>query len=92
LPLVLFDIRSYGALVGRLIVPSFILPAAAPLIYAVVIDRIGNAGALYLSTGIACVTLLAAGVLWVLFPGGETRSVAEPMPGKPVERSQRGTL
>ncbi|WP_407146671.1 MFS transporter [Bradyrhizobium sp. ORS 86] len=68
LPLILFDHRSYGTIVGRLIVPSFILPAAAPLIYAIVIDRVGNAGALYLSTGLAVVTLLAAGLLKVLFP------------------------
>ncbi|WP_236000615.1 hypothetical protein, partial [Bradyrhizobium uaiense] len=27
--MILFDHRSYGTLVGRLIVPSFILPAAA---------------------------------------------------------------
>ncbi|WP_407164858.1 MFS transporter [Bradyrhizobium sp. ORS 111] len=68
LPLILFDHRSYGTIVGRLIVPSFILPAAAPLIYAIVIDRVGDAGALYLSTGLAVVTLLAAGLLKVLFP------------------------
>ncbi|MHC1943156.1 MFS transporter [Bradyrhizobium sp. UFLA06-06] len=68
LPLILFDHRSYGTLVGRLIVPSFILPAAAPLIYAIVIDRFGDASALYLSTGLALVTLLAAILLRLLFP------------------------
>ncbi|KJC51031.1 transporter [Bradyrhizobium sp. LTSP885] len=68
LPLVLFDHRSYGTLVGRLIVPSFIFPAAAPLLYAIVIDRSGNAGALYLSIGLAMMTLLAAVMLKVLFP------------------------
>lgn len=68
LPLILFDPQSYGTLVGRLIVPSFILPAAAPLIYAIVIDRLGNAGALYLSAGLAMITLLAAAMLKVLFP------------------------
>ncbi|MEN3348981.1 MAG: hypothetical protein V7632_2616 [Bradyrhizobium sp.] len=70
LPLILFDHRSYGMLVGRLIVPSFILPAASPLIYAIVIDRLGNAGALYLSMGLAIMTLLAAVMLKVLFPRG----------------------
>jgi hypothetical protein len=78
LPLVLFDHRSYGALVGKLVVPSFILPAAAPLIYAVVIDRVGNVGALYLSIGIAIVTLLAAMMLKVLFPGVETGAARSP--------------
>ncbi|WFU29841.1 MFS transporter [Bradyrhizobium brasilense] len=68
LPLILFDHRSYGTLVGRLIVPSFILPAAAPLIYAIMIDRFGDASALYLSTGLALVTLLAAILLKLLFP------------------------
>ncbi|KWV58361.1 transporter [Bradyrhizobium macuxiense] len=68
LPLILFDHRSYGTIVGRLIVPSFILPAAAPLIYAMVIDRVGNAGALYLSIGLALMTLLAAIMLKLLFP------------------------
>jgi predicted MFS family arabinose efflux permease len=68
LPLILFDHSSYGTLVGRLIVPSFILPAASPLIYAVVIDHLGNAGALYLSVGLAMVTLLAAVMLKLLFP------------------------
>jgi hypothetical protein len=71
LPLVLFDHRSYGALVGKLVVPSFVLPAAAPVIYAVVIDRVGNAGALYLSIGIAIVTFLAAMLLKFSFPGAE---------------------
>ncbi|MCA6123682.1 MFS transporter [Bradyrhizobium sp. WSM 1704] len=68
LPLILFDHRSYGTLAGRLIVPSFILPAAAPLIYAIVIDRVGNAAALYLSAGLATITLLAATMLYLLFP------------------------
>ncbi|MFN5721619.1 MAG: MFS transporter, partial [Bradyrhizobium sp.] len=67
LPLVLFDHRSYGTLVGRLIVPSFILPAAAPLAYAIVIDRFGDASALYLSTGLALTTLVAAAMLKLLF-------------------------
>lgn len=67
LPLILFDHRSYGTIVGRLIVPSFILPAGAPLIYAMVIDRVGNAGALYLSIGLAIMTLLAAVMLKLLF-------------------------
>ncbi|AUC96580.1 MFS transporter [Bradyrhizobium sp. SK17] len=67
LPLILFDHRSYGTLVGRLVVPSFILPAAAPLLYAVVIDRFGDASALYLSTGLAVMTLVAAAMLKLLF-------------------------
>jgi MFS family permease len=34
LPLLLFDINSYGSLVGRLLAPSFILSAGAPLVMA----------------------------------------------------------
>jgi hypothetical protein len=78
LALVLFDHRSHGTLVGVLIVPSFILPAAAPLRYAVVIDRPGNTSALYLSVGIATVTLLAAVMLKVLFPKAETSAARSP--------------
>lgn len=68
LPLVLFDHRSYGALVGTLIIPSFVLSAAAPVIYAVFMDRFGNEGALHLSTGVALLTLLAALIIKVMFP------------------------
>ena len=63
LPLVLFDYRTYGAFVGRLIVPSFMLSAAAPLIYAVVIGRFGETGALFLSAALATVILVAAAFL-----------------------------
>ena len=69
LPLVLFDHRSYARLTGTLIVPSFVLSAAAPLIYAMAMDWLGDAGALYLSTGIALITLLAALLLKLLCPG-----------------------
>ena len=68
LPLVLFEHRSYGALVGTAVVPSFVLSAAAPLIYAVFIDWLGDEGALHLSIGIALLTLLAAWKLKLLFP------------------------
>ncbi len=63
LPLVLFDHRNYGAFVGRLIAPSFVLSAAAPTVYASVIGRFGDAGALFLSIGVAFVTLAAAAAL-----------------------------
>jgi len=67
LPLVLFDPRSYGSLVGRLLVPSFLLSAGAPLAYAAIIDRFGYAAALHVSTGLACAMLLAAIVLAVRY-------------------------
>jgi MFS family permease len=60
LPLVLFDHRTYGSFVGQLIAPSFLFSAAAPITYAVVMDRFGPQSALYLSAALAAVTLLAA--------------------------------
>jgi MFS family permease len=63
LPLALFDHRSYGTFVGRLIAPSFIASAVAPLAYAFVMQRFGETGALVLSIGVASLTLAAALVL-----------------------------
>jgi len=67
LPLMLFDPRSYGALVGRLLVPGFIVSAAAPLAYAAVIGRFGEAGALMLSLATAALVAIAAVWLAVAF-------------------------
>lgn len=60
LPLVLFDPRAYGATAGRLVAPSFLLAASGPLVYAVVIDRFGDAAALTLSMAVGCGILAAA--------------------------------
>ena len=67
LPLVLFDHRTYGALVGRLLVPSFLLSAVAPLGYALVIDHLGDVAALVLSVGFAVIVLAAAAALRLRF-------------------------
>ena len=67
LPLVLFDPRTYGAVTGRLLVPSLVLSAAAPITYALVIDRAGAAGALYLSIGLGSLALVAAMALALMF-------------------------
>jgi len=66
LPLVLFDHRDYGARVGRLIAPSFVLGAAAPIVFATVIDHFGETGALGLSAICAGVMLGASVVLMIL--------------------------
>ncbi|HYG84756.1 MAG TPA: MFS transporter [Azospirillum sp.] len=66
LPLVLFDHRTYGTVVGRLIAPSFALSAAAPVVYALVTERFGEAGALYLSGGVSMVAVVAAALLSLL--------------------------
>lgn len=68
LPLVLFDHRTYGAVTGRLLAPSFLLSAAAPIAYALVIERFGSAGALYLSLSLGLVALAAAAGLYAMFP------------------------
>jgi MFS family permease len=67
LPLVLFDIRSYGALTGRLLVPSFLLAALAPMGYAFVIERFGETGALGFSIILAALLLAASLTLNALF-------------------------
>jgi len=60
LPLVLFDHRVYGAVVGRLLMPSFVLSAAAPLAYAEVLERFGARGALALSVAVGLAALAAS--------------------------------
>lgn len=67
LPLMLFDPRHYGAIVGRLLLPSFLLQATAPLAYALVIEHAGDGAALILSVAIALVILLCAVVLKLRF-------------------------
>lgn len=67
LPLVLFDVASYGAIVGRLLVPSFVLSAAAPLAYALVLQRFGEGAALHLSLALSLAVLAAAVALRARF-------------------------
>ncbi len=69
LPLVLFDPRVYGAYVGQLLVASFVPSAAAPVIYASAIQRLGAAGALAMSLAAAGLVLAAAVVLRLRFRG-----------------------
>ncbi|OZI70177.1 MFS transporter [Bordetella genomosp. 6] len=63
LPLVLFEPRRYGALVGRLLVPGFLLTAAAPSAYAWIIGYGGPRAAMALSASCALAILLAS--LWL---------------------------
>jgi MFS family permease len=63
LPLVLFDHRAYGTIVGRLLVPSFVVSAIAPLAYAAVIERFGARSAIVLSLAISTAVLAAAAML-----------------------------
>ena len=74
LPLVLFDPRSYGSVVGVLLVPSFLISALAPLAYAFVIDRFGDAAALYVSVALATVVLAASVLTSIRFGGRGTKT------------------
>ena len=67
MPLALFDHRTYGAYVGRLLAPGFFLSAAAPVVYALVIERYGGEGALLLSLACASIAAIAAILLVLLF-------------------------
>ncbi|MDG9971842.1 MFS transporter [Achromobacter mucicolens] len=69
LPLALFDFRSYGALVGSLLIPSFLLTAAAPVAYAFIIDAHGARAAMGASAAIAAIIAAAAVVLRWKFIG-----------------------
>jgi MFS family permease len=60
LPLVLFDHNAYGRITGRLLVPSFISAALAPLLYAAFLDRFGARAGLILSLGLTLIALAAA--------------------------------
>lgn len=69
LPLVLFDHRTYGTVVGRLLTPSFLVAAAAPWVYALVIERFGERAAMHLSLVAAGVALAGAVALRLVFGG-----------------------
>jgi len=60
LPLALFDPARYGVLVGRLIAPSFVASAAAPVAYGAAIERYGASGAIWLSLALGAGALGAA--------------------------------
>ncbi len=63
LPLVLFDPATYGSLVGRLLAPGFFVAAAAPLLFALIIERWGAGAALGLCVLLAVAMLGAAALL-----------------------------
>lgn len=67
LPLLLFDPLRYGAQVGKLLAPGFLLSAASPLAYALLIERFGPGAALVLSGALALAMLAAALLLRLHF-------------------------
>ena len=63
LPLSLFGAAAYGTLVGRMSLPQNLAFAAAPAVFAVVIDRGGPTAALWLAIAASLTALIAAVVL-----------------------------
>lgn len=68
LPLVLFEHRVYGGLSGRLMMPSFLLAAAAPFLYAAVIEAAGSGAAMAISLALAVLAFGCTVVLRWRFP------------------------
>ncbi|MFC4172530.1 MFS transporter [Microvirga sp. GCM10011540] len=62
-PLFLFDPATYGAYVGKLLVPGFLFSAASPLLFAFVIEQYGERTAIGVCCGMALVALLAVALL-----------------------------
>jgi MFS family permease len=63
LPLALFGRRGFATMLGRLTVPQNLTFAAAPLLFAMLIERFGSSGTLMISAGIQVAALLALLVL-----------------------------
>jgi predicted MFS family arabinose efflux permease len=59
LPLVLFGRSGFGAMLGRLTVPQNLTFAAAPLLFALMVERLGAAGTLIASAAFQGLALLA---------------------------------
>jgi predicted MFS family arabinose efflux permease len=59
LPLSLFGRNGFGAMLGRLTVPQNLTFAAAPLLFAVMVERLGASGTLMVSAAIQGLALLA---------------------------------
>ncbi len=56
-PLALFGAKGYGSIIGRIAGPSLILQAAAPLIMALVIERLSPVGGFALVAGVVVLSL-----------------------------------
>ena len=59
LPLALFGRNGFGAMLGRLTVPQNLTFAAAPLLFAFLVERLGASGSLIVSAVIQSLALLA---------------------------------
>jgi len=65
LPMRLFEAQSRAAFTGWLLVPAFLCSAAAPVLYALVMQKHGAAGVLYFSLAATIGALISAIVLKV---------------------------
>ncbi|HEV2511353.1 MFS transporter [Bosea sp. (in: a-proteobacteria)] len=63
LPLSLFGRKGFGEMLGRLTVPQNLTFAAAPLLFALMIERLGASGTLMVSAAIQCIALFSMIVL-----------------------------
>jgi len=72
MPLLLFDTAHYGRIVGVVLRPAILLSAAAPVVLAVALQRLGNAGTLGLALGASLVLLAASSWLAARHRGGHT--------------------
>lgn len=68
-PLQLFGPAGFGATMGRLSAPGLVVKAAAPLVFAVSLERVGVAASTLL---LAAVSALAAAALFALSRAGKT--------------------
>ncbi|MFE1602566.1 MFS transporter [Methylobacterium sp. ID0610] len=66
-PLVLFAPQDYGTRVGRLLAPSFVVSALAPLAFAATIEQAGEAAALGLALALSAIVVGASAWLWWRF-------------------------
>lgn len=64
LPLSLFGPEQYAPIIGRLARPGLIAQAAAPMIGAILISRLGYDALLHVIAALATINVLIAGMLW----------------------------
>lgn len=64
LPLAMFDARTYGHVVGRLLAPGFLFAAAAPLAFAWMLEAGGARAALLAAMAVAASMAIASLALW----------------------------
>ncbi len=69
LPLVLFDHTTYGTLVGKLLVPGFLLSAVSPIIYTYIISHFGEQSALLFSLLLAFIIFILSLILKTRYAG-----------------------